>query len=40
MGSLHHVHNLNPDWKLGISVGSYFGLGVDYGENWSGRYYL
>jgi long-chain fatty acid transport protein len=40
MGSLHYVHNLNPDWKLGISVGSYFGLGVDYGENWSGRYYI
>jgi long-chain fatty acid transport protein len=40
MGSLHYVHNLNPDWKLGISAGSYFGLGVDYGEDWSGRYYM
>ena len=40
MGSLHYVHHLTPDWKLGISVGSYFGLGVDYGENWSGRYYM
>ena len=40
MGSLHYVHHLNPDWKLGISVGSYFGLGVDYGEDWSGRYYM
>jgi long-chain fatty acid transport protein len=38
-GGLHYVHNLTPDWRLGISAGSYFGLGVDYGDAWSGRYY-
>ena len=27
-GSLHYVHSLTPDWKLGVSGGSYFGLGV------------
>jgi long-chain fatty acid transport protein len=38
--SLHYVQSLTPDWKLGISLGSYFGLGVDYGDNWAGRYYV
>jgi long-chain fatty acid transport protein len=38
-GSVHYVHSLAPDWKLGISAGSYFGLGVDYGDDWAGRYY-
>ncbi len=40
VGSFHYVHSLSPEWKLGVSVGSAFGLGVDYGENWSGRYYI
>ena len=40
VGSFHYVHRLNPDWSLGLSVGSYFGLGVDYGDDWSGRYYI
>lgn len=40
VGSFHYVHRLTPDWRLGISVGSYFGLGVDYGDDWSGRYYI
>ena len=38
-GSLHYVHRVTDDFRLGITAGSYFGLGVDYGENWSGRYY-
>jgi long-chain fatty acid transport protein len=38
-GSLHYVHSLTPDWKLGVSGGSYFGLGVDYDDDWAGRYY-
>jgi long-chain fatty acid transport protein len=38
-GSFHYVHSLTPDWKFGISTGSYFGLGVDYGDDWAGRYY-
>ena len=38
-GSLHYVHNLSAKWKLGISAGSYFGMGLDYDDNWAGRYY-
>jgi long-chain fatty acid transport protein len=39
-GSLHYVHRVTPDLRLGLSVGSYFGLGVDYGKDWAGRYYI
>ncbi|GAB6058488.1 OmpP1/FadL family transporter [Desulfonatronum parangueonense] len=39
-GSLHYVHRVTPDLSLGISAGSYFGLGVDYGKDWAGRYYI
>jgi long-chain fatty acid transport protein len=39
-GSLHYVHRMTPDLSLGLSVGSYFGLGVDYGKDWAGRYYI
>jgi long-chain fatty acid transport protein len=38
-GGLHYVHRLTDDFRLGITAGSYFGLGVDYGDNWAGRYY-
>jgi long-chain fatty acid transport protein len=38
-GSLHYVHRVTDDFRLGISAGSYFGLGVDYGNDWAGRYY-
>ncbi len=38
-GTLYYVHSLNPDLKLGLGVGSYLGAGLDYGNNWSGRYY-
>ena len=39
-GGLHYVHSLTDDFKMGVSMGSYFGLGVDYGDNWAGRYYV
>lgn len=39
-GSTFYVHSLTPDIKLGIGALSYFGLGLDYGSTWSGRYYL
>ena len=39
-GSLHYVHRVTNDLRLGISVGSFFGLGVDYGDDWAGRYYV
>lgn len=38
-GGLHYVHRVTDDLRLGISAGSYFGLGLDYGKNWAGRYY-
>jgi long-subunit fatty acid transport protein len=38
-GTLNYVHSLSPDLKLGLGIGSYMGAGLDYGDNWSGRYY-
>src|SRR5512139_503228 len=38
-GTLYYVHSLSPDLKLGLSLGSYMGAGLEYGDNWSGRYY-
>jgi long-chain fatty acid transport protein len=39
-GSFFYVHPLSKDWRFGFSVGSGFGLGVKYEDNWVGRYYL
>jgi long-chain fatty acid transport protein len=39
-GSLHYVYVLDQDWRFGISAGSYMGLGLDYGDDWAGRYYV
>ena len=39
-GGLFYVHSLSPDLKLGFSSGSYLGLGVDYDNDWAGRYYI
>lgn len=38
-GSLSYVHKLSPDLSIGIGAGSYFGLGLDYDDDWAGRYY-
>jgi long-chain fatty acid transport protein len=38
-GGLHYVHRVTDDFRMGVSAGSYFGLGVDYGDDWAGRYY-
>ena len=38
--SLFYVHSINSDFKLGVAAGSYFGLGLDYGDDWAGRYYF
>ena len=37
--TLYYVHSLNPNLKLGLGMGSYMGAGLDYGDNWAGRYY-
>jgi long-chain fatty acid transport protein len=38
--SFSYVHKVSPDLSLGVSVGSFFGLGLDYGKSWAGRYYV
>jgi long-chain fatty acid transport protein len=38
--TLNYVHSLSPDFKLGIGVGSYFGLGLNYSNEWAGKYYV
>ena len=35
-----YVHKVNDDLRLGIYSGSYFGLGLNYNNGWSGRYYV
>jgi long-chain fatty acid transport protein len=39
-GGLFYVHSLSQDLKLGFSGGSYLGLGVDFNDDWAGRYYI
>ena len=38
--TLYYVHSLSPDLKLGLGVGSYFGLGLNYSNEWAGKYYV
>ena len=38
--TLAYVHRLNDRLRLGVTVGSYFGLGINYGDHWAGRYYV
>jgi long-chain fatty acid transport protein len=38
-GSLHYVHRVTDDLRLGIATGSNFGLALDYDDDWAGRYY-
>jgi long-chain fatty acid transport protein len=40
VATLYYVHSLSPDFKLGVTAGSYFGLGLEYDESWAGRYYF
>jgi len=39
VASFSYVHATTPDLRLGVTVGSYFGLALDYGDSWQGRYY-
>jgi long-chain fatty acid transport protein len=39
-GSLAYVYSLNPRLKFGVGVASQFGGGVDYDNDWAGRYYV
>ena len=39
-GGLFYVQPLGKDWRVGLSVGSYMGLGAKYEDDWVGRYYV
>jgi long-chain fatty acid transport protein len=35
-----YVHPLGDRWRFGFSFASFFGLGVQYEDDWVGRYYV
>ncbi len=37
---LYYVRELFEDWRVGFALGSGLGLGVDYDNDWAGRYYV
>jgi long-chain fatty acid transport protein len=39
-GGVFYVHSLSNDLKLGFTAGSYLGLGVQFEDDWAGRYYV
>jgi long-chain fatty acid transport protein len=39
-GSLFYAHSVSRDLKLGVGVLGYFGLGLEYENDWVGRYYV
>ena len=39
-GSFAYVNRINETWSFGVSNFSNFGLGLDYHDNWVGRYYV
>ena len=39
-GSLSYVHSVSDKLKLGATLGSYLGLGVNFNDTWAGRYYV
>ncbi|MGD2075920.1 MAG: outer membrane protein transport protein [Gammaproteobacteria bacterium] len=39
-GGVFYVHSLSNKLKLGFTAGSYLGLGVQFEDDWAGRYYV
>ena len=39
-GGVSYAYKHSDDLSFGLSFGSYFGLGLDYGDDWEGRYYV
>lgn len=39
-GSIAYAYSVNPKLKLGVSAASFFGLGIEYDEDWAGRYFV
>jgi long-chain fatty acid transport protein len=40
LGSAFYVYKLSERLRLGVAATSAFGLAVDYGKQWAGRYYV
>jgi len=38
-GGLYYVHPVNDRLRLGMALNGYFGLSLDYQDDWVGRYY-
>ena len=39
-GSLFYVHSISEKLKAGLGIFGYFGLALDYNDDWVGRYYI
>lgn len=39
-GGMFYVHPVNDKWAFGLAVAGYFGLALDYQDDWVGRYYV
>lgn len=39
-GGLFYVHPVNDSLALGLAMTGYFGLALDYQDDWAGRYYV
>ena len=39
-GGLFYVHPINDRLALGLAMTGYFGLALDYQDDWAGRYYV
>ena len=39
-GSFSYVNSVSDKLKLGVTAGSYLGLGIKFDNNWAGRYYI
>lgn len=40
LGSIAYAHKIDDNLSVGIWTGSYFGFGVDYNDDWVGRYFM
>ena len=39
-GGLYYVHPVNDRLRMGVALNGYFGLALDYQNDWVGRYYV
>lgn len=39
-GGIFYVHKVSSDLALGLSAGSYLGFGLDFNNDWAGRYHV